>query len=50
MVKLLDGVGLVERWADWEKLDQEFSLVSNPFIWGEESSVDQVAKQLSRAR
>ncbi|XP_021274175.1 probable LRR receptor-like serine/threonine-protein kinase At5g63710 isoform X2 [Herrania umbratica] len=54
VVKMLEGVGLAERWAEWEELEQarnqEFMLFSHQFIWPEDSSVDQEAIQLSRAR
>ena len=54
VVKMLEGVGLAERWAEWEELEQvrnrEFLLFSNQFNWAEDSSVDQEAIQLSRAR
>ncbi|XP_044469134.1 probable LRR receptor-like serine/threonine-protein kinase At5g63710 isoform X2 [Mangifera indica] len=54
VVKMLEGVGLAERWAEWEQLEQvrhqEFSLMSHQFAWAEESSLDQEAIQLSRAR
>lgn len=54
VVKMLDGAGVAERWEEWEQIEQsrnqEFSLISHSFVWGEESSVDQVAIQLSTAR
>ncbi|KAL1163038.1 hypothetical protein V6Z11_A07G242100 [Gossypium hirsutum] len=54
VVKMLDGVGLAVRWAEWEELEQvrnqEFMLFSHQFTWGEDSTVDQEAIQLSRAR
>ncbi|XP_017969705.1 PREDICTED: probable LRR receptor-like serine/threonine-protein kinase At5g63710 isoform X3 [Theobroma cacao] len=54
VVKMLEGVGVAERWAEWEELEQarnqEFMLYSHQFIWAEDSSVDQEAIQLSRAR
>ncbi|XVE86437.1 hypothetical protein DITRI_Ditri18aG0034200 [Diplodiscus trichospermus] len=54
VVKMLEGDGLAERWAEWEELEQvrnrEFFLLSHQFTWGEDSSVDQEAIQLSRAR
>ncbi|KAI3462393.1 hypothetical protein Pfo_019056 [Paulownia fortunei] len=54
VVSLLRGVGLAERWAKWEQLEevriQEFSLISNEFIWVEDSTHDQEAIQLSQAR
>ncbi|XWS41243.1 hypothetical protein CRYUN_Cryun17cG0064500 [Craigia yunnanensis] len=54
VVKMLEGIGLAERWAEWEELEQvrnrEFLLFSHQFNWGEDSSVDQEAIQLSRAR
>ncbi|XP_022750865.1 probable LRR receptor-like serine/threonine-protein kinase At5g63710 [Durio zibethinus] len=54
VVKMLDGIGLAERWAEWEELEQarnrEFTLFAHQFTWGGDSSVDQEAIQLSRAR
>lgn len=54
VVKMLQGVGLAEKWAEWEELEQvrqqEYSLVSLQFPWPEESSMDQEAIQLSTAR
>ncbi|MBA0846653.1 hypothetical protein Goshw_005167 [Gossypium schwendimanii] len=54
VVKMLDGVGLAVRWAEWEELEQvrnqEFMRFSHQFTWGEDSTVDQEAIQLSRAR
>ncbi|XWS44622.1 hypothetical protein CRYUN_Cryun15aG0063800 [Craigia yunnanensis] len=43
VVKMLEGVGLAERWAEWEELEQvrngEFLLFSHQLTWGEDSSV-----------
>lgn len=54
VVSMLQGVGLAERWAEWEQLEQvriqEFSLMSHKFIWAEDSTLDQEAIQLSQAR
>lgn len=54
VVRLLQGVDLAERWAEWEQLEdvrsREFSLLSHQFAWAEESTHDQVAIQLSKAR
>ena len=54
VVKMLQGVGLAERWAEWEQLEQvrneEFSLYSHQFPWAEESTHDQEAIQLSKPR
>ncbi|KAK9291899.1 hypothetical protein L1049_019850 [Liquidambar formosana] len=54
VVTLLQGMGLSERWAEWEHLEekrnQEFSLFGHQFAWAEESTHDQEAIQLSRAR
>lgn len=51
VVKMLQGEGLAERWAEWEQLEdvrnQEFSLMSHQYDWAEDSSVDQEAIQLS---
>ncbi|KAK4426734.1 putative LRR receptor-like serine/threonine-protein kinase [Sesamum alatum] len=54
VVSMLQGVGLAERWAEWEQLEEasihEFSLMSHKFIWAEDSTHDQEAIQLSQAR
>lgn len=54
VVKMLQGVGLAERWAEWEQLEEvrnhELSLMSHQFAWAEDSSIDQEAIQLSKAR
>lgn len=54
VVKMLQGVDLAERWAEWEELEevrqQEVSLVPHQFAWREDSSIDQEAIQLSNAR
>lgn len=54
VVRLLQGVDLAERWAEWEQLEgvrnREFSLLSHQFDWAEESTHDQEAIQLSKAR
>jgi hypothetical protein len=54
VVRMLEGVGLAERWAKWEQLEeersQEFSLISHNFTWAEDSTHDQEAIQLSKAR
>lgn len=54
VVKLLQGDGLAERWAEWEQVEevknQQFSPISHKFAWGDESSFDQEAIQLSKAR
>lgn len=54
VVKMLQGVDLAERWAEWEELEEvrqlEVSLVPHQFAWGEDSSTDQEAIQLSNAR
>lgn len=54
VVSMLQGVGLTERWTEWEKLEvirnQELSLMSHQFIWDEDSIQDQEAIELSKAR
>jgi hypothetical protein len=54
VVKMLQGIGLAERWAKREQHEdarnQEFSLMSQQYIWSEDSSIDQEAIQLSKAR
>jgi hypothetical protein len=56
VVKMLLGVGLADRWADWKQLEEtrneeiELSLMTHQFPWSDESTLDQEAIQLSRAR
>ncbi|MCL7051785.1 hypothetical protein MKW94_023483, partial [Papaver nudicaule] len=54
VVSMLQGVGLTERWAEWEQLEvvrsQEYSVMAHQFIWNEDSTQDQEAIQLSKAR
>ncbi|XP_057496802.1 probable LRR receptor-like serine/threonine-protein kinase At5g63710 isoform X4 [Actinidia eriantha] len=54
VVSMLQGVGLAERWAEWEQLEevrnQEFFLLPHRFQWAEETTNDQEAVQLSQAR
>ncbi|KAL3564731.1 hypothetical protein D5086_032777 [Populus alba] len=55
VVKMLRGIGLAERWAKWEQLEDAMNqdlavLMSQQYIWAEDSSIDQEAIQLSRAR
>lgn len=54
VITMLQGVGLAERWAEWEQLEevrnQQFSLMSRQFMWAEDSTHDQEAIQLSQAR
>lgn len=56
VVKMLQGVGLADRWADWKQLEEarnqeiELSLMTHQFPWSDESTLDQEAIQLSRAR
>lgn len=54
---LQGGVGLSERWAEWEQMEevrnQDFNrLMSHQFLWPDESTTthDQEAIQLSQAR
>lgn len=53
VVNMLQGVGLAERWAEWEQLEeisnQESSSLSRHFAWADESTL-QEAIQLSTAR
>ncbi|PON83976.1 Mitogen-activated protein kinase kinase kinase [Trema orientale] len=51
VVKMLQGVGLAERWAEWEQVrNQECSMFSHPFAWADETTHDQEAIQLSDPR
>ncbi|KAI4336486.1 hypothetical protein L6164_015008 [Bauhinia variegata] len=56
VVKMLQGVGLAERWAEWERdqleeaNNQKFSLGNEDIPWYGESSHDQEAIQLSTPR
>ncbi|KAM7276460.1 hypothetical protein ACFE04_018326 [Oxalis oulophora] len=48
VVKMLQGVGVAERWGEWEQMRNEG--ISGAFNWGDEASVDEEAIQLWRAR
>ncbi|XP_061350033.1 probable LRR receptor-like serine/threonine-protein kinase At5g63710 isoform X2 [Gastrolobium bilobum] len=51
VVKMLKGVGLAERWVDWEQHEEVSNqLMSHQFVWNDESTPHQEAIQLSRAR
>ncbi|KVH20893.1 Concanavalin A-like lectin/glucanase, subgroup [Cynara cardunculus var. scolymus] len=54
IIHMLRGQGLAERWAEWEQIEEvrneEFSRLSHQFAWGEDSTQDQEAIQLSQAR
>lgn len=54
VVQMLQGVGLAERWAKREMLeearDEDIALMAHQFVWTEESMLDQEALQLSAAR
>ncbi|XP_071697986.1 probable LRR receptor-like serine/threonine-protein kinase At5g63710 [Rutidosis leptorrhynchoides] len=54
VIHMLRGQDITERWAEWEQVEevknQEFSRMSHQFAWGEDSTQDQEAIQLSRAR
>ncbi|XP_057417521.1 probable LRR receptor-like serine/threonine-protein kinase At5g63710 isoform X2 [Lotus japonicus] len=54
VVKMLQGVGLADKWADWQQLEEarneELSLMTHQFAWSDESTLDQEAMQLSTAR
>ncbi|PWA95677.1 Concanavalin A-like lectin/glucanase, subgroup [Artemisia annua] len=54
VIHMLRGQDLAERWAEWEQVEevrnQEFSRMSHRFAWGEDSTQDQEAIQLSQAR
>lgn len=54
VVKMLEGEGLAERWAEWEQFEEvrnrEFSHICHDFAWAEDSTHDQEAIQLSKAR
>ena len=54
VVSMLQGEGLADRWAEWERLEmvrnQQFSLMPYQFAWAYESTHDQEAIQLSEAR
>lgn len=54
VVSMLQGIGLAERWAEWEEVEQvriqEFSLMSHNFLWPEDSTLAQQAIQLSQPR
>ncbi|XP_062083717.1 probable LRR receptor-like serine/threonine-protein kinase At5g63710 isoform X2 [Humulus lupulus] len=54
VVTMMKGVGLAEKWAEWEQLEhirnQEFPLHPHQFPWLDETTHDQEAIQLSKAR
>lgn len=56
VVKMLQGVGLADRWAEWERLEEarnqelQMSLMTHRFAWMDESMDEQEAMQLSAAR
>ena len=51
IVKMLQGVGLSERWAEWEQHEEVSNqLMSHQFVWTGESAHDQEAIRLSTAR
>ncbi|GKC18657.1 probable LRR receptor-like serine/threonine-protein kinase isoform X1 [Tanacetum coccineum] len=54
VIHMLRGQDLAERWAEWEQVEevrnQEFTRMSHRFAWGEDSTQDQEAIQLSQAR
>lgn len=54
VVEMLERVGLAERWAEWEQFEEvrnrEFSHIYHNFAWAEDSTHDQEAIQLSKAR
>ncbi|XP_062148590.1 probable LRR receptor-like serine/threonine-protein kinase At5g63710 isoform X3 [Alnus glutinosa] len=54
VIEMLGGVGLAERWAEWEELEKvrsrELPLISHNFTWAEESTHDPEAIRLSEAR
>ncbi|XP_057539145.1 probable LRR receptor-like serine/threonine-protein kinase At5g63710 [Amaranthus tricolor] len=56
VVKILQGVGLTERWNEWEKLEEarnqemHLSLMTHRLAWMDESMDEQEAMQLSAAR
>ncbi|KAF9660914.1 hypothetical protein SADUNF_Sadunf19G0013200 [Salix dunnii] len=54
VVKMLQGIGLAEKWAKWEQhedaMNQDLALMSQQYIWAEDSCTDQEAIQLSKAR
>ena len=54
VVSMLQGVGLAERWAEWEQLEvirvQEYSILLHQFAWAEDSINNREAIQLSEAR
>ena len=54
VVKMMQGEGLAERWAEWEQLeevrDREYALMPHKFTWADESTYDPEAIQLSKPR
>lgn len=56
VVKMLEGVGLSDRWAEWETLEEtrnqelQISLMTHQLAWMDELMDEQEAVQLSSAR
>ena len=57
VVRMLQGVGLAEKWAEWERREQleevrsqEFRLMSHNFNGADESTHDPEAMHLSKPR
>ncbi|KAL8528971.1 hypothetical protein ACS0TY_006440 [Phlomoides rotata] len=51
VVRMLQGIGLAERWAEWEEVEQvRIQEFSHNFLWPEDSTLAQQAIQLSHAR
>ncbi|KAG9151700.1 hypothetical protein Leryth_001994 [Lithospermum erythrorhizon] len=54
VVIMLQGVGLAEKWAEWEQIEeirsQQVSNMSHQFLWADESTLGQEAIELSQAR
>lgn len=57
VVQILKGVGLAQRWEEWERLEEarnrelQLSLMTHRFAWMHESSMEvQEALQLSAPR
>lgn len=54
VVRMLEGEGLAERWEEWQHVEvtrrQEYERLQRRFDWGEDSSYNQDAIELSGGR
>lgn len=53
VVRMLEGEGLAERWEEWQHVEvsrQEYERLQRRFDWGEDSTYNQDAVELSGGR